>query len=108
MCIRDRCCYQDQPCGDIVEAGSDSATSEEKYSQERGLQEEGEDAFSGQRRSEHIAHESGILSPIRAKGELHGYPRGHSNGESGGEEPDPEIRSFPVLVLSLIHISEAT
>ena len=89
-----------EPRGAEVELLADFVPAEEHHGDERRLHKEGHDALDGERCAENVAHEPGIVAPVRAELELKDDARGHAYGEVYAKELLPELGSmFPEVVL---------
>ena len=60
------------------------------HSDEGALHEKRHNALNGERRTENVAHEPGIVAPIRAEFKFKDDTRGHTHGEIHAEETLPE------------------
>ena len=83
-----------------MELTSDLVPAEQQDGEEAGFQEEREDAFGGQGAAEHIAHVTGVGSPVGAELEFHHNPGGDSDGERQRKHPGPESRQLVVQVVA--------
>ena len=78
-----------------------AAPAEDPEAQERGLEEEREQALDGQRRAEDVAHEPAVGAPVHAELELLDDARDHAQGEVDDEQlaeeaGEPQTASLPV------------
>ena len=80
----------DHQRGEEVHAFGDAVPAEDEDGQEAGLQEEGENAFRRQGRSENVADVAGVVRPVGAELELHDDAGGDAHGEVDGEDAGPE------------------
>ena len=86
-----------------MEAARHFVPPEEHHSHKRRLHEEGQDAFHGERGSEDVAHEPGVVAPVGAELKLKDNARSHAHGEVDTEEFLPELGSnFPELLVCAI------
>ena len=89
-----------EPRGGQVEAAAHLVPTKEHDGYEGALHKEGQDAFDGKRRTEYIAHEPGVVAPVRAELKFKNQSRGHTYGKVNAEEFLPELGClFPKLVL---------
>jgi hypothetical protein len=85
-----------EPGGGEMEASADAVPAEEHDGYERAFEEEGQDAFDGQRRAENVADEVGVVRPVGAEFEFEDEARGYADGEIDTEQAHPEFRrAFP-------------
>ena len=74
---------------------------EEHHSHESSLHKESEDTLDGERSSEDIADEPGIIRPIRAELKFEDEAGGDTDGEIDAEDRHPELGdTLPRLLLS--------
>ncbi len=69
-----------------VDAPGQLVPTEDPDPQEGRLQEEGEQPFDGQRRSEDVSHEPAVITPVHAELELLDDARDHAHGEVDQEQ----------------------
>ena len=77
-----------------MEALGNLVPSEEHNCKECRLHEEGQDSLYGQRSSEHISDEPGIIAPVGSELELKDNAGGDTNGEIDSEQFHPEACSL--------------
>ena len=100
---RDRCAEAGEPSGGQVEAFADLAPTEEHEGDEGRFHEEGQDAFDGERRTEDVADEPRIVTPVCAELKLEDDTGGYADGEVDAEEFLPELGGgFPKLIAGAI------
>ena len=97
--------------GKEVHLRADPVPTEEQQRQKTGLQEEGEDAFGGERAAEHIADKPRVGSPVGAELELHHDAGGHADGKHEAENPHPEaghrvVQRTPGCQVGTLHDNE--
>ena len=90
---------EDENGGEPVEATRESLFAEEKEAEEGGLEEEGEDAFHGERHANDAAGAARELAPVGAELKLHGDAGNDAEEEVDGEDPCPEACGCVVLGL---------
>ena len=72
---------------------------EEHHSNERGFHKECQNTFDSKRRTEDVAHEPTVITPVRTEFKLQNQSRCHTYGKVDAEEFHPELGSmFPELV----------
>ena len=89
-----------EPCGCQVELLRNFRATEQQHAQEHRLQEERQQRLGCQRRSENVAHEACVVSPVRTEAELHGDTGRHAERERGRENLHPEARRRRVFGLA--------
>ena len=96
---RDRSAYADEPCGEKVEFLAYLIPAEEHHRKESRFHEKGEDAFDGERSSEDVTHEPGVVAPVGAELEFEDDTCSYADSEVDGEKLHPELGGlFPELV----------
>jgi len=80
-----------QPGGHQVAPLRQLVPAEEEQADEGRLQEEGHQAFDGQRRAEDVAHIMAVVAPVHAELEFHDDARRHAHGEVDAEQDTPEL-----------------
>ena len=96
---RERGSQSREPGGSEVEAGAHLFPAEEHDGDEGGLHEECHDAFNRQRGTEDVAHEPGVVAPVRAELEFQDETCGDADGEVDAEEFHPKLCAlFPELI----------
>ena len=81
-----------EPRSREVEAAAHLVPAEEHHRHEGRFEEEGHDPLDGQRRTEDVAHEVGVVRPVGAELEFENQSRGYADGEVDAEQPHPELR----------------
>ena len=89
-----------EPCRHGVELRRHLLFAKEKNAKEDRFQEEGEQGFGGERRTENIAHEARVIGPVGSEGELHGDARRNANGERRREDAHPEMHSRAIFFIA--------
>ena len=106
---------QDPQCGEVgperhqpgsrqVLALAETIPTEEEHTDEGGLQEEGHQAFDGQRGPEDVADIVGVVSPVGTELKLHGEPGGNPKGKVDTKQLAPELGHVPVHCVVGHHI----
>ena len=83
---RKNCAEAGHPDRCEMDALAHPATTEDPYPEERGLHEERQKAFDGERRAEDIADEHRVARPVHTELELLDDPRDDANGEVDEEQ----------------------
>ena len=83
---------------------AEAIPAEEEHADEGGLQEEGHQAFDGQRGPEDVADIVGVVSPVGTELKLHGEPGGNPEGEVDTKQLAPELGHVPVHCVVGHHI----
>jgi len=96
------CSERRQPCGREVESLADPSPAEQHHSDEGCLDEEGEDAFDGKRRSEYVADEPGIVAEVCSELKLKDDSGRDTQSEVDSEYLHPE----PGGVFPEIHLAD--
>ena len=88
------------PGGEVVEAVGDLAPAEEHHHEERRLQEEGYDTLDGERRTEDVADEVGVIGPIGTELKLEDKTGSDTDGKVDPEDLLPKLgRLAPEVLL---------
>ncbi len=73
-----------------MQALGEALSAIEEQAEKRGLEEEGEDAFHGERLADDAAGDAGELRPVGAELELHGDAGDDAEDEVDAEDASPE------------------
>ena len=80
------------PSGCQMKAFRYLVPAEKHHGEKRSFQEKGHNALDGQRGTENVADEMGVVRPVRAELELEDQARRHADREVDREDADPEFR----------------
>ncbi len=86
----------DQIGDDEVRPFRQPIPAEEEETDHRRFEEEGQQPFDGQRRTEDVTHVVRVIRPVGSELEFHGQAGGDAKGEVDAEELAPELGHVPV------------
>ena len=92
---------EDQKRGEPVNPRRNPFSGKEKHPEKDRLQEEGQNPLRRQKGPEDVAHDPGVIGPVRAERKLHREACRRADHEDQPEEPGAEIGDPPVDLVFL-------